>query len=265
MNFRVLTKYWRTILTVAEMTLRQQMTDGFVIFTVLFQPILIALLGLFMLKDKGPDAAIFVVVGSALTGLWSTMLFISGNSINGERWNGTLEALVAVPTPFAVIVFGRNLANVTQSLLSMVLGYVIAAFVFGYSLQIQQPIYFVVSLLLSILAFISFGLVIAPIFVMNPSVQAWQNAMEYPVYILCGFLFPVLLLPGWTNPISYLLPPYWAARALHGTSTGGAGINDILIDWGMMLLFSLLSLLVASRLFKVMLYKVRVDATLGME
>jgi len=265
MNFRVLIKYWRTILTVAEMTLRQQMTDGFIIFTVLFQPIIIALLGLFMLQDKGPDAAVFVVVGSALTGLWSTMLFISGNSINGERWNGTLEALVAIPTPFEVIVFGRNLANVTQSLLSMVLGYLIAAFVFGYSLEIQSPLFFIVSLLLSILAFISFGLIIAPIFVMNPGVQAWQNAMEFPVYILCGFLFPVLMLPNWTNPISYLLPPYWAARALHGTSTGGAAMNEILFSWGMMLLFSLIDILIASRLFKVMLYKVRVDATLGME
>jgi hypothetical protein len=33
MNVKVLIKYWRTILVVAEMTLRQQMTDGFIIFT----------------------------------------------------------------------------------------------------------------------------------------------------------------------------------------------------------------------------------------
>jgi len=265
MNIRVLIKYWRTVLIVAEMTLRQQMTDGFVIFTVLIQPIIIALLGLFMLKDKGPDAAVFVVVGSGLTGLWSSLLFISGSSIGRERWSGTLEALVAIPTPFDVIVFGKNLANVSQSLVSMILGYFIAVYVFGYSLVIQQPLLFAVSLLLAVVAFISFGLIIAPIFVMSPGVRAWQNAMEYPVYILCGFLFPVLLLPGWTNPISYILPPYWAARALHGTSTGGGSINEILFAWGMMLLFSIIDLLVASRLFKLMLYKIRVDATLGME
>ena len=91
MNIRVLAKYWRTILVVAEMNLRQQMVDGFILFTVLFQPIIIALLGLWMLQDKGADAAMFVVVGSGLTGLWSSLLFISGNSINIERWIGTLE------------------------------------------------------------------------------------------------------------------------------------------------------------------------------
>ena len=265
MNVRMLAKYWRTILVVAEMNIRQQMTDGFILFTVLFQPIIIALLGLWMLKDKGADAAMFVVVGSGLTGLWSSLLFISGNSINFERWTGTLESLVAIPTPFEVIVFGKNLANVIQSLLSMVLGYIIAAFAFGYSLDVQQPLLFVISILLAVIAFISFGLIIAPIFIMNPGVRAWQNAMEFPVYVLCGFLFPIALLPGWTTPASYLLPPYWAAIALHGTSTGGATLNETLFAWGMMLVFSLVDLLIASRLFKLMLYKARADATLGME
>lgn len=265
MNIRNLFKYWRTVLTVAEMTIRQQMTDGFIIFTMLFQPIIIAVLGLWMLKDKGADAAMFVVVGSGLTGLWSSLLFISGGSINSERWSGTLESLVAIPTPFEVVVFGKNLANVCQSLLSMVVGYLIAAFAFGYSLNIQQPLLFFASLVLAVIAFISFGLIIAPIFVMNPGVRAWQNAMEFPVYVFCGFLFPIALLPGWTTPISWLLPPYWAAVALHGTSTGGATFNQTLASWGMMLLFSVIDLIVASRLFKLMLYKARADATLGME
>lgn len=265
MNLTLLSKYWRTVLIVAEMNIRQQMMDGFIIFTVFLQPILIALLGLWMLKDKGADAAMFVVVGSGLTGLWSSLLFISGGSINAERWSGTLESLVAIPTPFEVIVYGKNLGNVIQSLVSMVAGYFIASWLFGYDLVIQQPLLFVVSIIFTVIAFISFGLIIAPIFVMNPGVRAWQNAMEFPVYILCGFLFPVLLLPAWTNPISWLLPPYWAAVALHGTSTGGAPLTETLFAWGMMFVFSLVDLLIASRLFKIMLYKARVDATLGME
>ena len=265
MNFRVLIKYWRTILVVAEMTIRQQLMDGFVIFTILFQPIIIALLGLWMLKGKGADAALFVVVGSGLTGLWSSLLFISGNSINVERWIGTLESLVAIPTPFEVVVFGKNLANVIQSLLSMLLGYLVAVLFFGYSLNIQQPLLFVASVFFTIIGFISFGLIIAPIFVMNPGVQAWQNGLEFPVYVLCGFMFPIALLPGWTTPVSYLLPPYWAAVALHGTSTGGASFNQTLFAWGMIVLFSIVDLVVGSRLFKLMLYKARADATLGLE
>ena len=38
MNVRMLAKYWRTILVVAEMNIRQQMTDGFILFTVMCAP-----------------------------------------------------------------------------------------------------------------------------------------------------------------------------------------------------------------------------------
>jgi len=265
MSFRNLFKYWRPVLMVAEMTIRHQLNDAFVLFTILVQPILIAVLGLFMLKGKGADSGMFVIVGSGLTGLWSSLLFISGNSINIERWVGTLEALVAAPVPFDVIIFGKNLANVFQSLVSMILAYVLAAAFFGYSIQLTQPWLFFGSLLLSVFAFISFGLTIAPVFVMYRSVQQWQNAMEFPVYILAGFLFPIALLPGWTTPISYVLPPYWAAVALHGTSTGASTVNQILFAWAMMILFSVIDLFIASRLFRFMLYKARVDAVLDIQ
>jgi len=265
MNYANLFRYWRTVLVVAEMSIRTQFSDGFVLFAIVFQPMIIAILALFMLKDKGPDFAMFVVVGSGLTGLWSSLLFVSGNSINTERWIGTLETLVGVPTPFDVIVFGKNLANVFQSMLSMIVSYALAALLFGYSLTLSQPLLFFVSLLLSMFAFICFGLTIAPLFVMYRSIQQWQNAMEFPVYILCGFLFPIALLPGWTTPLSYLLPPYWAAIALHGTSTARMPFGQIAYAWLMLILFSLVDLVIASQLFKIMLYKARVDATLDVD
>ena len=265
MNLSMFRQSWRTMLMVAEMSLKQTVMDAFVIFTVLVQPLIIAMLALWMLKDKGNEYVMFVVVGSGMTGLWSSLLFICGNSINVERWSGTLETLVGVPTPLEVIVFGKNLANVFQSLASMVVSYVLAAVFFGYTLRIDQPILFVISLLLTIVSFISFGLIIAPIFVMNPQVQQWQNALEFPIYILCGFLFPIALLPGWTTPLSYLLPQYWAARALHGTSTGGTSLEEILLSWALMIAFSVIYFLIAGWLFKKMLVKARTDATLDME
>jgi ABC-2 type transport system permease protein len=254
---------WRAMWMVAEMSFRQLVMDAFVIFTVLVQPLLIALLGLWMLP--GQEYAMYVVVGSGMTGLWSSLLFMGGNSINVERWSGTLETLVGVPTSLSVIVFGKNLANVLQSLVSMIVAYLLAALIFGYDLQIQQPLLFGVSLALTVVAFMSFGLIIAPIFVMNPSVQAWQNAMEFPVYILCGFLFPIALLPQWTTPFSYILPPYWAARALHGTSTGMATTEEVVFAWLMLLIFCAIDLVIARWLFKRMLVKARTDATLDME
>lgn len=255
----------RVVAAAFEMTLKQTAVDSFVLFGIFFQPLIIAVLAIWMLHAQASDNAIFVVVGSGMTGLWSTLLFIGGNSITVERWTGTLESLVGQPTPLPVVVFGKNLAVVLLSLLSMLASYAFAALVFGLRLHIAQPAAFVVSLVFTVISFVCFGLILAPIFILNPAVQQWQNAMEFPVYILSGFLFPIALLPGWTTPLSYLLAPYWAARALHGASNGGTSLGELGLCWGMMVVFGLAYILVSGRLMDLMLRKARSDATLGME
>lgn len=257
--------YARVIALSFEMALRQNVTDAFIIFTVLLQPLIIALLAMWMLKDRGGDYVIFVVVGSGMTGLWSSLLFISGNSITVERWTGTLESIVGQPTPISVILFGKNLANVFQSLGSMVLAYALAALIFGYSIHFEQPLVFIVGLAFTVISFVSFGLMIAPIFILNPAVQSFQNALEYPMYILGGFLFPVLLLPNWTTPISYVVAPYWAARILHAASEGTATSSEIALCIGMMTVLTSIYLIISRTLFNIMLVKARVDGTLDME
>ena len=246
-------------------TLRINAPDPFVLFTIVVQPLIIAVMAMWMLVERGAANALYVVIGSGMTGLWSTLLFMGGNSINWERWTGTLELMVGQPTPVSMIVFGKNAAVVLQSLLSMVGSYAVAALLFRQSLVVEQPLWFAVSLVITSIAFVCFGLVIAPIFLLSPAVQHFQNALEFPIYMLGGFLFPIALLPGWTTPFSYLLAPYWAARALHGASTGGASLPQLLFDWGMMLLLSLVYVAISGRLTELMLNKARAEASLRLE
>src|SRR5436305_12412799 len=120
MNTKLLKADLRAVWVSGEMTLRDNGTDMFILFAVLVQPLITAILALWMLRSQSADNAIFAVVGSGMSGLWSSLLFISGNSITVERWWGTLESIAAVPTGMPIIVLGKCLANVLQSLLSMV-------------------------------------------------------------------------------------------------------------------------------------------------
>lgn len=257
--------YLDVIKLVFEITIKQAWTDSFVIFAVFIQPLIIALLAMYVLRERGGDYAIFVVVGSGLTGLWSSLLFVSGGSITQERWTGTLEALVGVPTPLSVIVFGKNLAFVTQSFGSMVLAYILASLLFGFPLQVASPGLFAISAGLTVVAFVSFGMVLATLFVMNPDIRRWVNGLEYPIYILCGFLFPITLLPNWSTPLSYLLAPYWSAQALHTTSSTRAALPDILFAWTMIVVFTMVNIVFSRFLFQRVIRKARTEATLGMQ
>lgn len=250
------------ILRVVEMTLKQNLVDGFVIFTVFIQPLLVALLGIWMLQDKGPEYAIYIVVGSGMSGLWSSLVFISGNAVNVERWFGTLETLVGVPTPLSAVVFGKNLAHVTQSLGSLVLCYALASVVFGYPLTVAMPLAFAVSVILVVMAFICFGLIIAPIFVLNPQIAQFQNGLEFPVFVVSGFLFPVAMLPVWTVPVSYALPTYWAAKAMHAAARATESLGSIALSWLILITTSAVYAFIGVLLFRVLIRKAREKATL---
>jgi ABC-2 type transport system permease protein len=265
MNLKMIRIYARVIAISFEMTLRNNVTDAFFLFGILVQPVLVAMVAFWMLQDKGPEYAIFVVIGSGMTGMWTAVLFESGNSITHERWTGTLENLIASPTPIQVIVFGRSLAIVMTSLASMILSFTLAILAFGLVPTVEEPLYFFISIIFGLASYICFGLIIAPLFVLNPDVQRLQNGLEFPVYILAGFLFPIALLPVWTTPLSYVLSPYWAALALHDTASGAATLQQLAVSWAVMTVLSVIYLLIARKMFSSMIRKARIDATLNIQ
>jgi ABC-2 type transport system permease protein len=254
----------RVVRTTFELDLKQQAVDLFMIFGVVVQPLLIAIMAIYMLLERDPSRGIYVVVGSGMTGLWTSLLFRGTFNINAERFMGTLEGIVASPSSLATVVIGKTLASVTLSFLSMIFSYGLASVVFRFPLTIAQPVPFFLSLLVTVPAFISFGLLISPLMAVNLSLSGWVNALEYPMYILGGFLFPILLLPGWSTPLSYVLAPYWSARILHATSSGGATPGDMLLSWGMMIILGSLYMVASYHLFKIVLRKARIDATLSL-
>ncbi len=38
--------------------------------------------------------------------------------------------------------------------------------------------------------------------------------LEYPVWLVCGFLVPLTLFPDWVRPISWVLAPTWGINAI---------------------------------------------------
>ena len=265
MRRAALVRQLRALRAAAVLAFLSNAFDGFILFTLVVQPLVIALLALWILRGTAEDYVIYVVVGSGLSGLWSGLLFISGNSITVERWTGTLEMIASVPTPLPVIALGKILANVSQSLISMIGAYLLASVALGYALHVNLPVPFVVSLILMVFTFVSLGMVLAPLFITNPDVQRWQNAIEFPVYILAGFLFPIALLPDWTTPLSYLLSPYWAAVALHETSSGNGDPAVVAGAWVAMIVLSVVYLLLSGVLFRVLLRRARREGTLSLE
>ena len=255
----------RVIWTVFRMHLKQVAVNSFVIIGVVVQPLIVALLAIYLLRDTEGFQAIYVIVGSAMGGLWTGTLFFSAFNIGAERRAGTLESIIGSPTHLATVIIGKTLANTVMSLSSMLFSYPMAGFLLGYRLTVAHPLLFIVSLLLTVVALISLGMVIAPFMAVNVGADVWTSVLEWPVYILGGFLFPITLLAAWTTPISYVLSPYWAARALHATSSGDVPLGDVFTSWVLLIGFCIVYWFISAWLFRVLLRRAREEATLGLQ
>jgi ABC-2 type transport system permease protein len=206
----------------------------FVLISVL-QPIIFASIAFFMHEAGAREGSLlYVALGSGLMGMWSATLFGSGGAIQWQRWQGTLELLVGAPPRFIVSMVPLTLATASIGLYSVVATLLWGRLLFDVPLHLEHPLLFAVALPATTVALGLLGLVLASTFVLYRHASAFSNLLEYPVWLVSGLLVPVALLPGWVEPLSWVLAPTWGVRAVRESALGGDPLPAI----GMCLLLS---------------------------
>lgn len=180
------------------------------------------------------DLAPYAVLAPALIVLWGTALQISGEIVERERGNGSLEALVATPASFGAVITGRIAAVTLLSLFGFVESWLAAWLAFRVVVQVWHPAAFAATVLVTGLAMAGTASIMSALFVLARSARAFQNSLNYPFYVLGGVMVPVALLPGWLEPISRVVFLSWSADLLRD-ALAPAGIEHLLPRLGMVL------------------------------
>ena len=74
-------------------------------------PFVMTLVALMLFRNSSGDFVLYAILGGGMMGMWGNTLYSSGYSIQFDRWNGTLEAVLATPAPLVWIIAGRSLWN----------------------------------------------------------------------------------------------------------------------------------------------------------
>jgi ABC-2 type transport system permease protein len=141
--------------------------------------------------------------------------------IQWQRWQGTLELGVGAPPSMALVYLPFSLANAFTGMYALAATLVWGRLVFGVPSHLAHPWLFALALPATVVSLGLMGLVLASTFVLYRYANALSNLLEYPVWIASGLIFSTSLLPAWTRPISWLLPPYWGVLALRHAALGG--------------------------------------------
>ena len=208
--------------------LKNLMTSSFFILISVLQPLIFASIAFYMWKAGArPGTLLYLALGAGLMGMWSSTLFGSGGAIQWQRWQGTLEIIVAAPPPFLATLVPMTLGTSTIGLYSVAGTLFWGRALFGIPLDFAHPWLFAVALPTAVLGLGLLGLVMASTFILYRNANAFSNLLEYPVWLVSGLLVPVSMLPEWVEPLSWVLAPTWGVEAVRDAALGGAPVRAI--------------------------------------
>ncbi len=212
----------RVLRTGFVMNLKMLTTSSFFLLTSTVQPVIFATIAFYMFRSGGRGGTLlYAALGAGMMGVWSTTLFGSGGMIQWQRWQGTLELGVASPPNLGLLYLPFSLSNSLTGAYALVATLIWGRVLFGVPLSLVHPLLFVVAVPTTVLALGLFGLLLASTFILYRHANALSNLLEYPVWIASGLVFSTSILPSWTRPISWALPPYWGILALRHAALGG--------------------------------------------
>src|ERR1700686_3355532 len=91
---------------------REFMVSRWFLLISVLEPIIFATIAFYMFKaGKQPGTLLYAALGAGMMGIWWSPLFGSGGALQWNRWQGTLELLVASPPPFIVVLLPLTLAT----------------------------------------------------------------------------------------------------------------------------------------------------------
>ena len=245
------------------MTLKMSVVSSWTYLTWIIFPLIVAAVGLQLLShSSAPGHDAYAALGGGLIGYWGAAYLDAGGSINRERWEGTLESLLALPTPLPVVVVGKTLAALCLGALSFIPAFGLAYIGFRVLPPEVAPLPFIVSFMVLSFSFFAVAITLAPLYTLWRWAFSISNGFELGLYALGGFLFPIDRLPGWLQGASWLLPPSWATRALY-RAAGGGGPADYVAWWALAVGSSLVLIVLSRILFGIVETRSRVTGQMA--
>jgi ABC-2 type transport system permease protein len=211
-------------------------------------------------QSEDPGALVYAGLGSAVMGIWSVIATTASSLLQRERWHGTLELLVAAPTRFALVLVPITTAMATLGLYSLVATLVWGRLLFGIKVPIASPLLFGLSIMASIFSIALIGFLLSVAVVRYRTAWAMGNLLEYPGWLVCGFLVPLTVFPHWVGWIAYALPPTWGMEAIRSSAAGGSPWLDVLMCLGLGLVYGVAGALLS----ETVLDSARRNATLSL-
>jgi ABC-2 type transport system permease protein len=174
--------------------------------------------GMFFIRSSsGLDSVLGLLPGvMTISILFGTTSMLSV-TITFERRSRSFERLLLAPISLELLMLAKTSGAILFGIVNAFVPVIIAAFLvdlsgIAWSLVIPAIILIgVVSTFLGLFVAVS----VSEVF----EAQTFSNFFRFPMIFLCGLFFPIMSLPVYIRPLSYILPVTYGVDILHGAVT----------------------------------------------
>lgn len=168
------------------------------------------------------DLDVVSLSAPCLAGSWTLGLVFASGLVEGDRFQGVVEATRASPAHTSQLVFGRCLGIGLCSAAGFVEAIVTAELLFQPRLPDVRAGFVVATAATVSFAVTGFASLLTGVISVLRSTMTLQNVLGYPVYLLGGIFAPTSALPDWLHPLSRMVYLSWASDAMRW-GLGAAG------------------------------------------
>jgi len=242
--------------TIAELEARKLRHDPLDLFTRVVQPVLwLVVFGQVLAQVRAIPTGDMPYLDFMTPGILAqSVLFISifyGISIVWERDLGILQKFLVSPTPRTAIVAGKALSAGIRSLSQAIMVFVLAVLL-GVSV-VLSPLSILTVILVVLLGaaiFATLSLIIACLVKTRERFMGIGQMVTMPLFFASNAIYPIDMMPGWLQVISYGNPLTYVVDALRGVMVvGGESEFGILLDVALLLFMSVVLMIIAGRLY----------------
>ena len=212
----------------------------------------IAQIGFFALLSiylKYPSSVTqYIVVGNAVQSMSFSAVFAVANITSQDKWQGTLPSTMVTPANRAALFVGRASFQVLLSAMIAAAGLLYAAVIFGVSFATADFAGIAITVLLTSITMIGFGLLISSVGLYMRTAMIVANIFLFVTLLLSGINFPVSALPAWLQPVSWAIPLTYGTQAVR-MAISGTSLMGLLPTLGSEALDGLLVMLAGYALF----------------
>jgi ABC-2 type transport system permease protein len=169
--------------------------------------------------------------------------------IVSERLMGTLKRIRVSPTSPLSMLWGKTLAVLTQTAISILLlallGYLLLNPIVTWNIPLLAPIMFLGSI-----NGIAIGLLISSIARSPQEASGAATAIAVILHFFIGMYFPLEILPNYLQTVGRVIPMTNAANIMKGIMLKDVGLNEVLPTMTLLLVSAVILYLLGALLYK---------------